>query len=299
MDEALVTVVITTYKRPDLLPFSIGSVLEQTYSPIEVLVIDDNGAGTPDQLRSAEVVGGISDPRLSYYALEKNSGPSAARNAGILRARGEFVAFLDDDDLFLPEKIERQVSYMAAKSADFCGCGSWLRRFYENGYAFDVTPPDGLDVFKAAIKREQTYSTCTLMIRRRTLIEVGMFDTEFRGLEDPELVMRLSLRYRFGIVEEVLTLVRTRDEIESAEWHEKWSLKLLAKYENEVGALPPEDRRDIYFTCYFNLVKKYLQNKKYSKALRYFWRCHSPFKCAVRLAGDAVTYARKKRAVSR
>jgi glycosyltransferase involved in cell wall biosynthesis len=298
MSETLVTVVITTYKRPDLLPYSIDSVLKQTYRSIELIVVDDNGEGTQDQLRTADVIESIADPRLSYHVLKQNSGPSAARNAGIIKASGIYVAFLDDDDLMLPEKIEKQIRYMQLKSEGCCGCGSWLRRFYENGFAFDVKPPDGIDVFLAAIKREQTYSTCTLMIKRTALLEIGMFDEEFRGLEDPELVTRLSLRYEFGIVEEVLTLVRTRDEVESADWHEKWSLKLIGKYEKEIGRLSPRVKREIYFNCYFNLVKKYLQNRKYKKAFHYFLCCGNPLKGAVQLISSTFVYIRKKRAVS-
>ncbi|HEU0051772.1 MAG TPA: glycosyltransferase family A protein [Longimicrobium sp.] len=296
MSPPLVTVLITTFRRPHFLQHAIDSVLKQTYRSIELIVVDDNGEGTPDQLETAEVVGRIQDPRLGYHALKHNAGPSAARNAGIAMAHGAYVAFLDDDDLMLPDKLDKQLQYMESHD-DYGGCGSWLRRFYDNGFSFDVTPPDGIDVFMAVAKREQTYSTCTLFLKRQALLDVGMFDPEFRGLEDPELVMRFSLRYPFGIVEEVLTLVRTRDETESAEWHEKWQAKLLEKHEQDIGRLPPADKRQVYFNCYFNLSKKHLQNRNYRKAFQYFVRCKRPLKYSIQLVNSARVYMRKKRAL--
>lgn len=297
MNDPLVTVVITTFRRAKFLSEAIESVLWQTYGNIELIVVDDNGEGTPDQLATALAVGRINDSRIKYRALKQNSGASAARNAGTIMANGFYVAFLDDDDIILPEKIEKQVQYMKAHDESCGGCGTWLKRIYPNGVEFELKPPDDINVFLAAIKREQTYQTSTFLFKRQALLDIGMFDTDFRGLEDPELIIRLSLRYHYGIVEEILTLVRSRDEKTVAESEEHWTLKLLAKFEKEIGDLPVRDGKEIYFLNYFNLSKKFLQSRKLKKAFHYFIRCKNPFKYAYRFVADAACYIIRKRAI--
>lgn len=299
MIDPLVTVVITTFRRAKFLPEAIESVLRQTYGNIELIVIDDNGEGTPDQLATAIAVGRMNDSRIRYRALKQNAGASAARNAGTMLANGFYVAFLDDDDIILPEKIAKQVQYMKSRDESCGGCGTWLKRIYPNGAEFAFKPPDGTDVFLAAIKRVQTYQTSTFLFKRQALLDIGMFDTAFRGLEDPELVIRLSLRYHYGMVEEILTLVRSRDEKTVAESEEHWTLKLLGKFEKEIGDLPSRDRKEIYFLNYFNLSKKFLQSRKLKKAVHYFMRCGNPFKYAYRFVADTVAYIIRKRAIRR
>jgi glycosyltransferase involved in cell wall biosynthesis len=103
----LVSCIIPTYNRAHIVGRAIQSVLNQTYKNIEVIVIDD---GSQDNTQ--EVVLSIKDERVRYIRLHRNFGAAFARNIGIANARGEFVAFLDSDDYFLPEKIEKQVELM-------------------------------------------------------------------------------------------------------------------------------------------------------------------------------------------
>ena len=299
MNEPLATVVITTFRRAAFLPDAIKCVQQQTYANIELIVVDDNGEGTPDQLATALAVSNINDPRIRYHALKQNEGASSARNAGTMLAKGFYVAFLDDDDIMLPEKIAKQVYYMQSHDESYGGCGTWLKRLYKNGAEFDFKPPDGINVFMAGIKREHTYQTSTFLFKRQALLDVGMFDTTFRGLEDPELVIRLSLRYHYGMVEEVLTIVPSRDETTGAEAEEYWSLKLIEKYKKEIGDLPARDRKEVYFLYYFNLSKKYLQNRKPKKAFQYFLRCRNPLKYGGRFIVSGIAYIRRKHAIRR
>ena len=199
MTDPLVSVVVTTFHRARFLPEAIESVLSQTYKNIELIIVDDNGEGLPDQLATQQAISKIDDPRIRYHALKQNAGASSARNAGVKIASGYYVAFLDDDDIILPEKIAKQVDYMNTHGAEYGGCGTWLKRTYNNGAEFEFKPPDGIDVFLAGIKREQTYQTSTFFFKRAALTDIGLFDETFRGLEDPELIIRIALRYKYGI----------------------------------------------------------------------------------------------------
>ena len=112
----LVSVVIPTYSRSDMLTRAMESVNAQTYPNIEIVVVDDNGKGTNQQLETqARVLAFETRPgvELHYVVREKNGGGSLARNTGIDASKADFVAFLDDDDEFLPRKLELQMEPMS------------------------------------------------------------------------------------------------------------------------------------------------------------------------------------------
>jgi glycosyltransferase involved in cell wall biosynthesis len=115
-----VSVIIPTYNRPALLSEAIGSVLQQTYEDLELIIVDD-GSGP----ETGEVISAVRDARV-VAIRQSNAGLAAARNAGIRAARGEFVAFLDDDDTFLPKKLELQVPVLRDNPATGLVAGRWI-----------------------------------------------------------------------------------------------------------------------------------------------------------------------------
>lgn len=111
--EPLVSVLIPTYKRSDLLPRALDSILEQTYKNIQIVVVDDNPAESEHRARTAKLMErytGIG--RVSYVYTSGATGGGAARNFGLKFCTGEYIAFLDDDDRYLPDKIETQLAFM-------------------------------------------------------------------------------------------------------------------------------------------------------------------------------------------
>ncbi len=109
MSETLVSVVIPTYSRPRVLKRALDSVLNQTYRNLDIIVVDDNADSAENRAEVARIVNAANDPRVTLIQNEKNLGGSLTRNAGIARAKGEYIAFLDDDDEYLPERIARQL----------------------------------------------------------------------------------------------------------------------------------------------------------------------------------------------
>lgn len=111
MEKSLVSVIITTYKRNDMLPRAIESVLNQTYKNIELIIVDDNDSGTIYRKQTEILVKSYmeKDERIKYVKLENNSGACIARNTGLKESSGEYINFLDDDDSLLPEKIDLQI----------------------------------------------------------------------------------------------------------------------------------------------------------------------------------------------
>lgn len=115
-----VSIVIPTYKRADRLFAAIDSVLNQTYSEIEIIIINDNIPGSEWDFDTKKTLQGFNDHRLVVLHTQGQIGGGAARNTACQNATGDYLAFLDDDDIYLPNKIEAQISYMLNNDLDFC-----------------------------------------------------------------------------------------------------------------------------------------------------------------------------------
>lgn len=108
--EQLVSVVIPTYARTDTLSRALNSILNQTYKNLEIIVVDDNPPESPYRAMTAQRIAQYQDERIRYIQNKENLGGAGSRNAGIQEARGNYIAFLDDDDEYYPEKIEKQMA---------------------------------------------------------------------------------------------------------------------------------------------------------------------------------------------
>jgi glycosyltransferase involved in cell wall biosynthesis len=200
-----VSVVLPTYRRPDLLERAMASVLAQTFGDWELLVIDDNGLGTEAQRATEAFLRRFAaEPRVVYVPHEVNLGACAARNNGIQAARGRYVAFLDDDDAWYPTKLARQVACFEeadpAVALVYCG----FRRVVD-GTPGQVVVPDGSGhVWRNLLKRNGIGSTSLVLCRRTALLEVGGFDERLPSKQDIDLYIRLAARFPFAWLGEVL-----------------------------------------------------------------------------------------------
>jgi glycosyltransferase involved in cell wall biosynthesis len=200
-----VSVVIPTYNRADLLGRAIASVLAQTYSDFELFVVDD---GSRDH--TASVVERFGDPRIHLVRLPTNRGQSAATNAGIACARGAWIAFLDSDDEWLPQKLEWQMDRVgrepdAQPAVVYCAC--YRQRPNEKS---QVRPkgalPEG-DVIDSLLSNKQAPTPSAYMVRRDALEEVGGFDETLPAAVDIDLWLRLARAgHHFAAVAEPLVV---------------------------------------------------------------------------------------------
>jgi len=228
-----VSVIIPTYNRADFLESSIASVLSQTYKDFEIIVVDDNSCD-----RTHEVVKNIKDQRMKYIRHSKNKGPSAARNTAILSAKGEYISFLDDDDEWIPEKLQKQVELLEKCEPKICGIYSnrLVVDKLSNQIVSSSLPSSkvrGNLLSQLAIHNQ--INTCTVLLRKRCLDEVGLFDETISYMEDRDLWIRLSLNWDFEYINEPLTMTyvhkhghlsaRLKEQVEGRE-------KLLERYSN-------------------------------------------------------------------
>ncbi|VEB81074.1 glycosyltransferase [Streptococcus lutetiensis] len=198
--EPLVTAVITTYKRkPEVVKRALNSIIEQTYNNIEIFVINDCPADKKlvKELRKM-IVESSRNRRVKYIVVENNGGACKARNIAIERASGKYFACLDDDDEWLPEKIELQVQALEKqKGAAIAYCNAILR-YVDQGK--DVTrfvekQKEG-DIYFEQIEKNNIGSCSFPMFRTDVLKEVGGFDINMPALQDWELYLRVLKKYK-------------------------------------------------------------------------------------------------------
>lgn len=188
----LVSVIIPTYGGGEYLKRCVESVLAQTYSNIEVIVVDDNGLGTPIQLLTQKVMQEFKDDtRVKYVCHEINKNGSVARNTGFRNSKGEYICLLDDDDEYYPEKVERQVNDLDTNLN--CGLTYCQREMYVNGKRTTVKHAIKSDNYLFDLLTHKVgISSGTLMVRRSVWEEVGGFDESLRRHQDYEFTARVA-----------------------------------------------------------------------------------------------------------
>ncbi|MFH1640679.1 MAG: glycosyltransferase family A protein [Candidatus Omnitrophota bacterium] len=231
------SVVIATYNRASFLSRAVRSALGQTFKDIEVIVVDDASTDNTPQ-----VIADLKDPRLIYLRHEKNKGAGGARNTGIRASRGEFIPFLDSDDEWMPDKLEKQISLFKRSSEEvglvYCGHTSVIDKTKE--VKTERMPTVRGHVAEAALRYCVTGGGSTYIIRKECFEKIGFFDEELPSLEDWELLMRLSQSYAFEFVPEILTKRYMHREQLTAKLSEKIEAreKILRKHFTELSKYP-------------------------------------------------------------
>jgi glycosyltransferase involved in cell wall biosynthesis len=220
-DDPIVTVVTPTYNHAETLPRAIESVLDQTFEDFEYIIVDD---ASTDNTKS--VVEPYDDDRIHYVRNEENKGGSAARNTGITKARGRYVAFLDADDEWLPGKLAAQVECLEERTEDwvavYCDVVS-ERRGGERYMRWAVTqalrtigqtPPEpnvrcgGERLVREILtKRLSVAGGTTLMVRTETARHINGFDAAFYRHQDLEFLVRVLKQGKLAFVNEPFATV--------------------------------------------------------------------------------------------
>ena len=279
-----VSVIIRTYNRAYIIAEAIESALKQTYDDYEVLVVDD---GSTDD--TPGIVKGFHDSRLRYVRHEKNLGVGAACNTGVAQAKGELIAFLDSDDLWKPEKLERQVACM-------------VRHPEVDAVFSDVEVLDDAATIPSLIalmnsfpkllakdRKQQEYvfssrqlylclleevpiKPTVLLIKREMFEKVGLFDLTALGCEDWEFLLRLARVACFGYVDAPLAIQRrTPDAIHRKYWQQDRAF-LISRFRQEKVALKDDHEaiaavnRGLSTHC-TNLAGAYLESGLKAKSI--------------------------------
>jgi glycosyltransferase involved in cell wall biosynthesis len=232
-----VSVIIPTYNRADLVQQALASVKAQTYRDFEIVVVDDGGTdGT------FEVLSAWREIRVLRHAGRR--GVSAARNTGIIAARGEWLAFLDSDDLWLPDKLARQISLLEGQPELLvCQTGeTWVRRGVRVNKPLSHRQVGG-KIFLPSLARCMI-SPSAVILHRRLISDHGGFDETLPAAEDYDLWLRLTWRYEVGLVDEPLVIKRGGhpDQLSRQRGLDRFRIRALVKLVQEPGLPEPYAR---------------------------------------------------------
>jgi len=207
MKEPLISIVIPLYNQDKYIGETLSSVLNQSYREIEVVVIDD---GSTDN--SAKVVQGYRDQRLRYF-YQANSGlPAIARNRGIKEAKGEWIAFVDHDDAWVPDKLGKQVNVMYKHpEVDLICAKEIVWDGIKLGHSIPPYKynPKSLNIFLDMIVSNRVM-TCTVLVKKAVLNLMGGFreNPDLLAVEDYDLWLRISKKHQIWFMDEVFSKYR-------------------------------------------------------------------------------------------
>lgn len=273
----LVSVVIATYRREDSLKKAIESIVNQTYKEYEIILVDDN-ANEEWNKKVAVIVNDFQkkfpDINIQYIVNESNLGSAKTRNIGIVKSQGNYVTFLDDDDLYLPNKIERQITFMENGNYDYSITD--LNLYNENdklidkrvrNYIKDIAPDSLLGYH---LKYHLT-GTDAMMFRKEYLVNIGGFAPIDIGDEFYLMQRAINGNGKFGYLpqSDIKAYIHTGcGGLSSGEGKIKGENDLYEYKKKYFNNLSAQDIRYIKMRHYAVLAFAYLRMKKFGSAIK-------------------------------
>lgn len=288
--EGLVSVIIPTYRRSDMLDRAIKSVLNQTYKKIELLLVNDN---IPDDEYSRSLIQQVKqyeqDERFRLVSQEKHINGAVARNVGIKQAKGEYIAFLDDDDWWELNKLEEQVKELSKLDESWGGVSCKFTQYDENGKIIgkSVKYSDGY-IYKDILYLLSDVATGTLLLRHSALDMTRYFDEKLLRHQDLQLLVDFTSQYKLKEVDEYLHCVDVSDAQNRPD-PEKLILYKMAFFESissTLETMTKSEKKCISAVHKFEIGYVYLKNHDYKNMIKY---C-----CSIFLSPKAFRLAVKK-----
>jgi len=266
----MVSVIIPTYNQANFIDKAIKSVLKQTYQDFEIIVIDD---GSTDN--TEEIIRCFKDKRVKYIKkYKKNRGISVARNIGIKVARGKYVALLDSDDEWLPEKLDKQIKILQDGSPELGAVYSNLCYIDENGKNTNKlrNPKKEGYIYEDLLGKNHVGAPSTLLIRKECFHQVGLFDDLLNAQQDWDMWIRIAKYYRFALIKIPLVKYRLHSNQLSKNLGVKiiTANRILVKYANEL-----EKRPRAHSKHYFYIGNRFCHMGKTKEGQRYLLKAIS------------------------
>lgn len=275
MNTSKVSVVIPTYGRPLLLKRAIDSVINQTYSNIEIIVVDDNGENNPNQQETERIISKYEN--VIYLKLKQNSGGAIARNFGAERSTGEYICFLDDDDEFLPTKLEKQVSIFKKSQNELSvvGCYADILDNNQNVIRKEINNIKG-DTYFYQLKRN-VCTTSIAMINSKVFKQAKGFDNVPSSQEHRMFIKVFAINPLYDYFPETLIKIHQHSgsRISTSKKKAQGAIELY-KFVNEIvnsSNFTSNEANEIKKEHYKNIIRAYMidsKNKKY--ALKYYFK---------------------------
>lgn len=265
-----ISVIIPTYNRQKLLARAIESVLNQTFKDFELIIVDD---GSTDNTKEVVREFQKRDSRIKYIWQENSGAPARPKNTGIKNAKGNYIAFLDDDDEWLSEKLEKQLELFEGLESDlgFVGCNILVinesnkkiwREYKIPRYSSQI-------FFEELLEGNFILTSSSIMIKKEVLDKIGLFDENLKFGDDWDLWLRIAKKYKFDFAPEFLikyyihggNIIPNLPPMKEAREFEY----IFTKYQREYEKYP-----HIYSIHLRQLASRYCASGQMSKGRKYY-----------------------------
>jgi glycosyltransferase involved in cell wall biosynthesis len=261
-----VSVIITTFGKPDYLQKAIKSVFQQTLDSIELIVVDDNNPDTEARLLTESMVENLinSNEKIIYLKHEYNKNGSTARNTGVAKAKGKYISFLDSDDEYYTERLEKcfdKIEQCSNKIAGvYTGC-----EFRKNGKRYHVhnKVQSGNFIVDALACTFMLSTGSNIFIRKRVYDELNGFDVTFLRHQDYEFLVRMFKKYSLQAISEVL-VIKNNENLNLPDVYKMIEVKshFLNKFKAIIQSLENHNQSYIYHSHYICIAEHALKTKQ-------------------------------------
>ena len=271
--DGLVSVIMPTYKRSEKLIRAIKSVLNQTYTNIELLLINDN---EPDDDFTKELLIRISafenDSRFRLIMQEKHINGAVARNVGIKQAKGEFIAFLDDDDWWEKEKIEHQVKKLQSLSKEWGGVSCRIKQYNNEELIAKLPRYKSGYVYKDILMLKSDFATGTILVRHSALDDTGYFDENLLRHQDLQLLVNFTYKYKLYQLDEFIHCCDVSDTQNRPDLQRiiKAKKAFFKSVKHIIITLTKKEWKTISSAHKYEIAYIALKNKQYKSFVSYF-----------------------------
>jgi len=270
----MISVIIPTYGGPVFLEKAINSVLNQTFNDWELIIVDDNNPDTEARKQTEDIVTDVitKDNRINYIKHPHNRNGAAARNTGIAIAKGEYISFLDSDDEYLPDRLEKCVSAISSVGKNYAGVFTGCE-FRKKGktYRKYCGVRTGCHLIETLAGNFMFCTGSNLFVRRSIVEQLNGFDENFQRHQDYEFLVRLFDDYSLVALPEIL-VIKNNENVNVPPVERMIAIKCqyLGKYQGLISALSDEDRNYIYHTNAVAIGEAAISEHKFGLSKEYY-----------------------------
>lgn len=275
----MITVITPTYNRAQYLSQAVDSVMAQTYTDWELLVVDDNKPDSEARKATTEVMSHYSDPRIHYIQNKRNMGGAAARNVGIFQAKGEYIAFLDDDDMYLPDRLEIQLKQMLEHDWDVSVMDGATYNFVTGEKLAERHQQLRNGMTKEELIRSHLLyhisGTNSFMYRTAFIQQIGGFD-DIPSCQEYILMQKsLDADPRFGYIPEIhiKNFMHPGDQLSTGPKKLKGQQVLIENKRKYLHLLTRSERKQVLCRHHGVLFFVYYKMHRYGKAFMEAFKC--------------------------
>ena len=263
-----VSVVIPTYDRPIELTRALKSAANQTYENIEIIVVNDSENDHP----VFEIIEKLNDSRIKYYRNERSKGGNGARNTGILKATGNYIAFLDDDDEWFPKKLEKQMASMNVLDNKWGGCYCGYRvMLKENKWKDSLNKIEGKFVKELLTGKNSIGAISTLFIKKNVVEKIGLFSEKLRRYQDIYFVISFMRFYKLAFVNDILVKVYGHNQPKADVLLDS-SKDFLSLISQDLKQLKKKERNLVFSLITYRISIRYLRERYYKNSFIYLMK---------------------------